>query len=90
MRITCTECEAEMVDSILRHTKDCSANNFMPRIGEYQRPPSQTLTFDTPEEQKKWLKKLGTASGNQNYAAGVRSESTTVGTNDLTKATKDD
>jgi len=60
---SCVECKQKMVDGVLEHTKECSANHFKTYIGTATSPPALKLTFDTPEEQKKFMDNLGTSSG---------------------------
>ena len=60
----CTECGATMLDGVLTHTEKCSANNFLPRVGQMVRPPSIELSFDSAEEKEQWLKGLKAGSSN--------------------------
>lgn len=64
MKINCTECGAKSEDGILEHLDTCSANSLAPMIGLEQRPPSQTVTFDTPEEQAEFMRNLTRGSAN--------------------------
>lgn len=58
---SCAECEQKMVDGVFKHSKTCSANNFIPEVGTGMTPPAVKLTFDTPEEQKRFMDSLGTS-----------------------------
>jgi hypothetical protein len=59
----CTECQSTMLDGILTHSKDCSANNFIPKVDYGITPPPIELHFDSLEEQEAWIDKLKTGSG---------------------------
>ena len=62
IKVTCTECKQKMVDNVLEHLPTCSANMFKPVTGYGMMPPGQTIHFDTPEEQEKFMKNLSGAS----------------------------
>jgi len=59
----------------MTHKSDCSALNFLPRVGEYQRPPGQTITFDTPEEQENFHRYLTNGSNMQPSVLETTAES---------------
>lgn len=61
---TCTECKQKMVDGILEHAIGCDGYLLRHMSGtDYIRPPALALSFDTPEEQAEWLRKLKPNSG---------------------------
>lgn len=59
----CTECGATMLDGVLKHSKECSANKFLPQVGYELRPPAIELHFDSLEEQEAWLNRLKNGKG---------------------------
>lgn len=68
MRISCTECGQKSEDGVLQHRKSCSANMLKPIKGIGQTMPGQTITFDTPEEAKKFTDRLGKTTGSDMVA----------------------
>lgn len=61
---SCIECKQKMVDSVLEHTKECSARLSKSQTGTGMIPPSMGITFDTLEEQKKFMDNLKTGASN--------------------------
>lgn len=62
IQVDCTECGQRMVDGVLQHTPECSANNFKTISGIGQMSPGQIIHFDTPEEQKAFMDNLSGGS----------------------------
>lgn len=66
IHIDCVECGQRMVDGLLQHTKECSANLSEPVIGtDYLRLPGQVISFDTPADRKRFEKNLVGGTGLQ-------------------------
>lgn len=60
----CSECEAQSIDGVMKHAKDCTASQFAPISStDYIRMPGITIKFDNPEEQAEWLRNLNGSSG---------------------------
>ena len=58
IKFYCSECEAQLVDGVMKHKKGCSAWIFVLQTGTGLRPPSTVIKFDTPEEQAKFMENL--------------------------------
>lgn len=64
--MNCVECGALSQGGIMQHSKECSANNWEPKIQQELHPPTTQITFENEEERKKFYDNLSGGSGQPN------------------------